>query len=115
MRFIKLIIVLMALAIFISAAFAEEPYGSPSTGSDCMVNPPVARGGGGELTNKYHGYTQFPIEAPKRYEKQANPRDVLPEDKSFIESLRMLLGVETADNPNCPRKRSFRGLLNDEK
>ncbi len=115
MRVIKSVMLIMAFAPFISAALAEEPYATSSKGADCGATPPASSGGGGESPDKYRGYTQFPIDAPQRYKKQANPRDVLPEDKSFMEGLRMLLGVGTAANPNCLRKRSFSGLLDDGK
>jgi hypothetical protein len=110
----KTIAALIVLFLFSIASMTGESAGSTTVTGDCQENAPGAANSSDTDSVKRHGYTLFSIEAPKRYESKPNPRNALPEDNSFVESLRMLLGLGVSDNTNFPRKPDDRGLLKDK-
>jgi len=109
----KTIAALIALFLLSVASMTGASAGSTTVTGDCQENASEAVNSSDTDSVKRNEYRLFPIEAPKRYESKPNPRNALPEDNSFAESLRMLLGLGVSDISNCPRKPNVRGLLND--
>jgi hypothetical protein len=111
---IKLIPAFFALFIFTSTALAEDlPGRGPGTRDFTGIY-----GGTGNPSesdsSRQNGYTVFPIEGPKRCERQTNTRNEWPEDTTLMESLRIFTGVGVRANQDCPRQPSDRGLLKDD-
>ena len=102
---------LLSMASMIGTSGASA--GDTTVTGDCKENASEPADSSVTDSIKRDDYKHFSIEAPKRYESKPNPRNTLPEDKSFTDSLRMFLGMGVSDNSNCPRKPDVRGLLKD--
>ena len=109
----KTIAVIIVLFVISIAFMRVESAGSTTVTGDCQEKAQDTANSPDTNSVDRNGYKLFPIEAPKRSEIKPNPRNELPEDNSFAESLRMLLGVGAPDNSNCLQKPKVRGLIKD--
>src|SRR5512143_17828 len=100
----KTITAIIVLFVFSIAFMRVECAGSDTVTGDCQEKAQGPANSADKNSVDRNGYKLFPIEAPTRFEIKTNPRNELPEDNSFADSLRMILGVGAPDNSNCLQK-----------
>ncbi len=110
----KLIPVLCTLFLITGPAFAGEPSGGGEGQIDCTGNHADGLNQPGPDNTRYGGYTVFPIQSPKRHEMKIKVGNETPDDAALADSLRMIFGLSSPDNPNCFRQPRERGLLRSE-
>ncbi len=112
----KLILSIFALSFFISFSSAAELQGGYPENPNCPAGGKEAGG------RKYsppgdhgrNGFSVFSIEAPARNGNETRNSGSIHDDKEFMDSLRMFLGVGGAGPPECLRPPNDRGVLKNE-
>jgi hypothetical protein len=110
----KLILSVFMLLFFISTSSAGELQRRGPEVDNCARDGKRADNYSPKDGSELKGFTVFPIEAPVRKGSETRKRDISTEDKEFMDSLHMFLGLDESGTPDCFRQPVDRGSLRGE-
>ncbi len=110
----KLILSLFILFFFISTSSAGDIRGKGLENFHCPTDRDKSDKKFSKEGSGLKGFSVFSIEAPVPKGSDTKKSGNLAEDKEFMDSLRMFLGIGGSAAPDCFRPPSDRGVLKDE-
>jgi hypothetical protein len=110
----KLMLSIFILLFLVSISSAGDLQERGPEDYHCIVDRNKADKHSPQDGSDLKGFSVFSTEAPIRKGSEIKKYSNLPEDKEFMDSLRMFLGLGKSAAPDCFRQPSDRGLLRGE-